>query len=80
MTANVSKIKLELISDSDIHLFVEKAKRGSSSMITHHFDEATETSNIIYLDANNYYGWAMCQNLPTGNFNGLTVSMNLNKF
>lgn len=49
-------------------------------MITHHFDEATETSNIIYLDANNYYGWAMCQNLPTGNFNGLTVSMNLNKF
>ena len=27
---------------------------------------------IMYLDANNLYGWAMSQYLPTGNFNWMT--------
>ena len=26
---------------------------------------------ILYIDANNLYGWSMSQNLPTGNFEKL---------
>jgi len=29
-------------------------------------------SHLLYVDANNLYGWAMSQKLPTGNFNFLT--------
>ena len=32
------------------------------------YDEKVPSEYIMYLDANNLYGWAMSQYLPTGNF------------
>ena len=32
------------------------------------YDKNKEHSYISYLDANNLYGWAMCQPLPDGEF------------
>ena len=32
------------------------------------YDPEVESSYIMYLDANNLYGWAMSQKLPSGNF------------
>ena len=32
------------------------------------YDEKVPSKYIMYLDANNLYGWAMSQYLPTGNF------------
>ena len=32
------------------------------------YDETKESSWMMYLDANNLYGWAMSQALPTGGF------------
>ena len=32
------------------------------------YDETKENSWMMYLDANNLYGWAMSQALPTGGF------------
>ena len=32
------------------------------------YDEKEESSFLEYLDANNMYGWAMCQKLPVGGF------------
>ena len=75
----MTKIKLELISDIDIQLLIEKGHRGGVSYIAHRYAKANnkylkdynpkiEDSYLMYLDANNLYGWAMCQNLPTGNF------------
>ena len=36
------------------------------------YDEESPSKYIMYLDANNLYGWAMSQYLPTGNFRWMT--------
>ncbi len=70
-----SGVTLELLTDIDMHLMIEKGIRGGISTITHRYstannkhmkkdyDPSKESSYIIYLDANNLYGWAM--NPPT---------------
>ena len=68
-------IKLYLISDIDIHLFIEKGMRGDISYIAKRhskannkyimcYDSSKESKYITYLDANNFYGWVMVQYLP----------------
>ena len=70
--------KLELITDYNMYLFIEKVMRGGISTemqryskannpYLHDYDPKKETSYILYLDANNEYGWAMSQPLPVGN-------------
>ena len=74
-----TKIELELLSDYDMHLFIERGLRGGISMVstryakannpkTPDYDQSKPNSYIMYLDANNLYGWAMSQPLPTHNF------------
>src|SRR2546426_4978768 len=75
----MTNIKLELISDIDKYLFIEKGLRGGVSIITHRkatannknmksFDEKKPSKHIAYFDANNLYGWAMVQSMPYGRF------------
>ena len=75
----MTKIELELISDIDQYLFVEKGLRGGMSVITHRkgeannkymakYDKSKPSKYIAYLDANNLYGWAMSQYMPYGGF------------
>ncbi|GBM08249.1 hypothetical protein AVEN_82934-1 [Araneus ventricosus] len=70
---------LELFTYPDMHLMIENGIRGGISMITHRFaqsnnkylpnyDSNKPSTYILYLDANNLYGWAMSQPLPYGNF------------
>jgi len=72
-------IKLELFTDQEKYEFIENAIRGGVTMTCHrlatannplvpNYDPEEENSYIIYLDANNLYGWAMSQPLPTGSF------------
>ena len=73
-------IELELISDIDMHLFIEKGmKEGISYIAKRHskanntnYDNTKENTFIMYFDANNLYGWAMTQYLPYGNFKWMT--------
>ena len=71
----MTKIKLDLISDIDMHLFVEKGMRGGFSYTAkryskannkymEYYDSGKESKYITYLDANKLYGWAMSQYLP----------------
>ncbi|XP_022795526.1 uncharacterized protein LOC111334103 [Stylophora pistillata] len=76
----LTKVKLELLSDIDmLHMF-EAGIRGGISMIStryakannkymkEKFDPTQLSKFIMYLDANNLYGWAMSMCLPTGGF------------
>ena len=63
--------------------FIEKGMHGGVSYIANRYgkannkymkeyDEKAPSQYIMYLDANNLYGWAMSQYLPTGNFKWMT--------
>lgn len=74
--------KARIIGDIDMQLVIEMGTHRGISYIAHRYAKAnnkymrdcnteTETSYITYLDANNLYGWAMIQALPTGAFKWL---------
>ena len=75
----MTDIKLELMTDIDMFQFIEKGLRGGISYIANRHRKANNkymkdynknepSKYIMYLDANNLYGWAMSQYLPTGGF------------
>ena len=75
---NMTKIKLELISDPDIYIFFKKGMRGGFSYISYRYSKAKnkylksynleQNQNILYLDANNLYGYTVSVFLPTSGF------------
>ena len=91
----MTDIKLELMVDIDMFQFIEKGMRGGISYIANRYgkannkcmkeyDEKAPSKYIMYLDANNLYGWAMSQYLPTGGFKWLSPKqiekINLGKY
>ena len=76
-------VKLELLHDENMLLMFEKGIRGGISIISNRYGKANNkymkdfNKNkllmfLLYFDANNLYGWAMSQKLPTGGFKWLT--------
>ena len=72
-------VKLELLTDIDMLLMVEKGIRGEMCQSTHtcakannkymkNYDKNIESSYLTYLDANNLCGWAMSQKVPINSF------------
>ena len=72
-------VKLELITNYDMILMIEKWIRGGICQATHgyakannkymkNYDKNIESPYIEYLDTNNLYGWAMSQKLPANGF------------
>ena len=79
----MTKVELELLTDMDMHLFIEEGPGVGISIICNRYSKANnkylpnfrqdeESKYIIYLDANNLYGWAMSQPLPMDSFAWLT--------
>ena len=74
-----TNIELELLTDYDLLLMVEKGIRGGICHSIQRYAKANnkymknhvnneESSYIQYLDANKLYGWAMSKKLPTNGF------------
>ena len=87
----MTKIELELISDSDIYLFLMDCIRGgmtvcnkkyvkADNIYTRKKDENSDINKYLtYLDANNLYGLSMSKPLPYKNFKcSNEVSLNEN--
>ena len=73
---NMTKVELKLIPGPDMYIFFEKGTTGGLSYISNRYSKAKnkclksydpkqESKHIIYLDANDLYGYAMSKFLPT---------------
>ena len=83
-----TRIKLELLTDPDMLLMFERGIRGGITQVVRKYASANnkyigdkfnsneDTTYLQYLDANNLYGWAMLQPLPTGGFKWVDVNPN----
>ena len=74
-----TEVKLELLTDVDMSLMVEKGIRGGICHAIYRYAKANnkymknrnedkEESFLQYLDANNLYGWTMSLKLPVSGF------------
>ena len=72
-------VKLELLSDPEMHLFFERQIRGGFSTAFYrlgrannkfmkNFDKTKPSKFLTYLDANSLYATAMCEPLPVDEF------------
>lgn len=73
-------VELELLTDYDMFMFIEKGIRGGiTTCVKRHcvannirmgeqFDNSKPNTNIIYVDCNNLYGWAMVNQIPLRGF------------
>jgi hypothetical protein len=80
-------VKVELIhTDPDKYTFFERGIRGGVSVVSHRYakgnnpgvegyDSTKPNSSIMYLDANNLYGWAMMQYLPCADFKWSNITL-----
>jgi len=81
----MTQVELELLTDLDMHLFIEAGLRGGVSVISRRHSQANNkymgddynpddpSKYIIYWDMNNLYGHAMSQYLPEGGFRFLNA-------
>lgn len=79
-----TKVEIELLTDIDMLLFIERGIRGGISQCSkryvkannrymgERYDASKESNFLIYLDANNLYGHSMSQYLPLNNFRWCT--------
>ena len=77
-----TEIEFKLILDIDMHLLIEKGMRGGILYIAKrnskannkymtNYGSSKEIKSIVYLDADNFYGCAISQYLPYGEFKWL---------
>ena len=80
-----TNVKLELLTDIDMLLMVEKGIRGGICQAIHrhakvnneymkNYDKDITSSYLAYLDPNNLYGWTMSQKLPINSFKWAELS------
>ena len=80
-----TKAEVELLTDPEMHLFIESSIRGGVATISaryalannpylppEHYDPSKEHSYVIYADANNLYGLSLSMPLPISDFKFLS--------
>jgi hypothetical protein len=76
----ISKVELQLLQDIDMVTFFERSLRGGICQVSckhatsnsfhspHTYNPNKNTEEILYIDANGLYSFAMTSKLPTGDF------------
>ena len=83
-------VKLELLIDENMFLTFEEGIRGGICNKAHryaktnnkhmkNYDENKESLFLIYVDANNLYGWTMTKKLQVDSFKGKMIYLCLLK-
>ena len=83
-------VKLELLTDLDMLLIVEEGNRAGICQAIYRYAKANNKymnnygkrkiiSFLMYLNANNLYGWAMSQKLPLGGFKWIKELLKFNE-
>ena len=78
-------IALDLLTNPDMLLMFERGIRGGITQVVKRYarannkymkdyDKSQPSRYLQYLDANNLYGWAMSQPLPTGGFKWVDIT------
>ena len=75
----MTKIELQKLCDSDMHIFIEQGMRGGICYAAKKHSVANESTQIKYHDMNNLYGKAMMYFLPYKDFKLISVNTVLNK-
>ena len=79
-------VTIELLTDNDMLLMVEKGIGGQICRAIHRYatannkfsyDKNIESSYLTYVDANNLHGWAMSQKNPVNGFEWENSYLNL---
>ena len=85
-----AKVELELLTEIDVLLMVEKRTRGeichsinryakATNKYLKDYDKDTQSSCLKYWDVNNLYGWAMSQKLPVDGFEWIQYILQFNE-
>ena len=85
-----AKVKLDLLTDLDMLLMVEKGIREgirhsicqyvkTNSKYMKDYNKKKESSYLKYSDVNNLCGWKMSQKLPVNKFEWIKILLNLIK-
>ena len=71
-----SWFEVDFIHSKELLLLLENSIRGGiSSVKGDRHVQSDENKQILYIDANNLYGWAMSHYLPTGEFKKLPLNL-----
>ena len=86
----MTKVKLDLLTDIDILLMVEKCIRAeiyysffwyekANNEYMKDYNKNKESSYLQYWNINNLYSWAVSQKVPVNNLSGSEILLNLMK-
>ena len=68
MRSNLNQKPIDLLQDVEMYQYFEAGIRGGMTFVNKHHVQSDETTQLLYIDINNLYGWALSQKLPCNDF------------
>jgi DNA polymerase type B, organellar and viral/Recombination endonuclease VII len=70
---------LDLLQDLEMYTFFESGIRGGMTFVNRHYACRNADTELLYIDINNLYGWALSQRLPARGFSWILEQDELNR-